>query len=75
MAINSSSDLLELRRETAHDARLSSGSRKHRHLPALDGVRGLAVLMVFLVHYGGGAKSSNLVLHASESRSRQAGAV
>ncbi len=33
------------------------------HLPALDGVRGVAVLMVFLVHYGGGAKSSNFLLH------------
>jgi len=56
-------NLLELRRETADDALAARTSNKHRHLPALDGVRGVAVLMVFLVHYGGGAKSSNFLLH------------
>ncbi|MGD0443653.1 MAG: acyltransferase [Edaphobacter sp.] len=56
-------NLLELRRETANDALATEPSHKHRHLPALDGVRGVAVLMVFLVHYGGGAKSSNFLLH------------
>ncbi len=56
-------DLLELRRETAADALAARTSSKHKHLPALDGVRGIAVLMVFLIHYGGGAKSSNFVLH------------
>jgi peptidoglycan/LPS O-acetylase OafA/YrhL len=56
-------NLLELRRETASDALAPRTSSKHKHLPALDGVRGFAVLMVFLVHYGGGAKSSNFLLH------------
>jgi peptidoglycan/LPS O-acetylase OafA/YrhL len=56
-------NLLELRRETANDALAARTSHKHKHLPALDGVRGVAVLMVFLVHYGGGAKSSNFLLH------------
>jgi peptidoglycan/LPS O-acetylase OafA/YrhL len=35
---------------------------EQNHIPALDGVRGLAVLFVFLLHYGGGAQSSNVVL-------------
>jgi peptidoglycan/LPS O-acetylase OafA/YrhL len=56
-------DVLELRRETANDARAPRASKTHKHLPALDGVRGLAVLLVFLIHYGGGAKSSNFLLH------------
>ena len=30
-----------------------------KHIPALDGFRGLAVLAVFLLHYGGGAHAQN----------------
>jgi peptidoglycan/LPS O-acetylase OafA/YrhL len=33
-------------------------------MPALDGVRGIAVLAVFLFHYGGGATSPNILLRA-----------
>lgn len=33
-----------------------------KHMPSLDGVRGLAVLTVFIFHYGGGARSKFLVI-------------
>jgi peptidoglycan/LPS O-acetylase OafA/YrhL len=33
-----------------------------RHLPALDGIRGLAVLIVVLYHFGGGAQSPNPII-------------
>ncbi|HEY0784449.1 MAG TPA: acyltransferase [Acidobacteriaceae bacterium] len=37
------------------------------HVPALDGVRGLAVLIIFLVHYGGGAQSSRPLVRLAGS--------
>jgi peptidoglycan/LPS O-acetylase OafA/YrhL len=35
-----------------------------RHLPALDGVRGVAVLIVVAYHTGGGAQSSNFIVRS-----------
>ena len=34
----------------------------HRHIPALDGLRGVAVLIIIVFHFGGGAASSNVVI-------------
>ena len=41
--------------------RQTSSTPAH-HDAALDGLRGIAVLMVFLFHYGGGLKSHNLAV-------------
>jgi peptidoglycan/LPS O-acetylase OafA/YrhL len=35
-----------------------------RRDPALDGLRGVAILLVYLFHYGGGLQSKNAVVHA-----------
>jgi peptidoglycan/LPS O-acetylase OafA/YrhL len=35
----------------------------HRHYSALDGIRGTAILMVFICHFGGGSKSPNPAVH------------
>jgi peptidoglycan/LPS O-acetylase OafA/YrhL len=44
---------------------VSQGFIRHApgHIAALDGIRGTAAAAVFIYHYGGGARSSNLALH------------
>jgi peptidoglycan/LPS O-acetylase OafA/YrhL len=42
---------------------IASQDQGHKQYSALDGIRGTAIILVFMDHFGGGAKSPNRVLH------------
>jgi len=42
----------------------NASTDRPKHLPSLDGLRGIAVLMVLGLHFGGGAQSNNLVVRS-----------
>jgi peptidoglycan/LPS O-acetylase OafA/YrhL len=42
---------------------IASQDQGHKHYSALDGIRGTAILIVFICHFGGGSRSPNRVVH------------
>lgn len=56
----------------AKGPKLSEELAARKHVPALDGLRGIAIVSVFLFHYGGGARSASPVVRVLDTV-RQAG--